>query len=246
SITAHASITALASITAHASITANASIAPMLHVDSLTFAYNSAPVLRGLSLRVERGETVVIRGASGCGKSTLLRLLARLEATPAGAVRLGGAEITGIPATAYRRRVAYLQQLPVMATGSVRDNLLLPYRYGDDVPPNDETLRERLDAVDLGDVALGVSSSELSIGQQQRVALLRLRAMSPELLLLDEPTASLDDTSARRLLEAATTADGGEGASAPALIIVAHQELPLETPHRTLRMRDGVLEGETR
>lgn len=218
----------------------------MLHVDSLTFAYNSAPVLRGLSLRVERGETVVIRGASGCGKSTLLRLLARLEATPAGAVRLDGTDITAIPATAYRRRVAYLQQLPVMATGSVRDNLLLPFRYGEDIPPGDDFLRERLEAVDLGDVVLDAPASELSIGQQQRVALLRLRAMSPELLLLDEPTASLDEDSARLLLQAATTADGGEGTHAPALIIVAHQELHLDAPRRTLRMRDGVLEEETR
>ena len=218
----------------------------MLHVDSLTFAYNSTPVLRGLTLRVGRGETVVIRGASGCGKSTLLRLLARLEATPAGTVRLDGEDITGIPATAYRRRVAYLQQLPVMATGSVRDNLLLPFRYGTHNPPGDDVLRTRLDAVDLRDVTLEAPASELSIGQQQRVALLRLRAMAPELLLLDEPTASLDGDSARLLLHAATTADGGDGTHAPALIIVAHQELPFDAAHRTLRMRDGVLEEVTR
>lgn len=228
----------------------------MLHADNLTFSYDiparsgkapapdadatRLPVLRGLSLHIGRGESVLIRGVSGCGKSTLLRVIARLEALQQGTISLDGADIRGIEPTVYRRRVAYLQQIPVMIEGSVRDNLLLAFRYAGETPPKDVELRARLEEVELADLRLDASAAELSVGQQQRLALLRLLAMQPELLLLDEPTAALDAESAALLLRAITRQHDAHRLS---MLIVAHHDLPLGgRAVRIVRMRDGRLD----
>ncbi|MBE0642493.1 MAG: ATP-binding cassette domain-containing protein [Bacteroidetes bacterium] len=212
----------------------------MLHIDQLSFAYKETPVLRDLSLQVARGDAVLIRGASGCGKSTLLRLLARLEAPQRGSILLDGIDVTTIPAPAYRRRVAYLQQLPVMVEGSIRDNLLLAFRYAGDPPPDDGDLRMQLAEVELQDITLDAAATELSVGQKQRLALLRLLSMHPDVLLLDEPTASLDSTSAAQLMNVVKRQ---LDAHALTLLIVSHQDLPFEERRlRLLHMREGHLE----
>jgi putative ABC transport system ATP-binding protein len=209
----------------------------MLRIDDLTFAYNTEPVLRGCTLHARRGETVLVRGASGSGKSTLLRLVARLEDVPRGAIRIDGVEVNDLPAAAYRRRVAYLQQLPVMIEGSVRDNLLLAFRYSGKAAPDDDELSAWLESVELADLRLDGSASELSVGQQQRLALLRLLSLQPELLLLDEPTASLDAESATLLLQAVTRRQAERPLT---VLLVAHQDLPLDGRNlRFVRMRDG-------
>ncbi|MFZ1729162.1 MAG: ATP-binding cassette domain-containing protein [Bacteroidota bacterium] len=197
----------------------------MLNIENLSFSYNETPVLRDLALQVSQGDAVLIRGASGCGKSTLLRILARLEAPQCGSITLGGTDVTAIDAPAYRRRVAYLQQLPVMLEGSVRDNLLLAYRFSTDTPPTDESLLAKLADVELRDIALDASAAELSVGQQQRLALLRLLEMRPEVLLLDEPTASLDPASAAQLMHAVTRQIDAHRLT---LLIVSHQDLEFD------------------
>jgi putative ABC transport system ATP-binding protein len=205
----------------------------MLQIDNLSFSYHQTPVLRDLSLRISQGDSVLIRGASGCGKSTLLRVLARLEAPQSGSISLHGIDITTMPAPAYRRRVAYLQQLPVMLEGSVRDNLLLTYRFSTETPPSDEWLCEQLAEAELRDVAIDSSAAELSVGQQQRLALLRLLEMRPDVLLLDEPTASLDASSARQIMRAVTRQLDAHRLS---MLIVSHQELDFDA-HRLRRVR---------
>ncbi len=212
----------------------------MIQIDHLTFAYNDEPVLRDLSLTVARGDALLIRGASGCGKSTLLRVLARLEAPRSGSIRLDGIDVADIPSPAYRRRVAYLQQLPVMLEGSIRENLLLPFRYGADSAPGDDVLRAQLAEVELHDAELDAPATELSVGQQQRVALLRLLLMKPDVLLLDEPTASLDAASASLLMQLVNRQLHQHSHT---MLIVSHQELSLrDRSLRHLRMEAGRLE----
>lgn len=224
----------------------------MLRIEGLTFAYPATdasaapdpPLINGLSLALGPGEIVLIRGPSGCGKSTLLRLIVRLEEAQDGTIVLDGEDIRRIPVTTYRRRVALLQQLPVMTDGSVRDNVRLSFRYTHEVPHTDTVLRARLAEVELDGVGLEVPAAQLSVGQQQRLALLRLLAMRPRVLLLDEPTASLDPDAALRLMRVAAR---GWDAVPPALLVVSHQELPIQdTTLRILAFRDGRLASVSR
>ncbi len=193
----------------------------VLQVRDLTFRYGSTPVLSELSLDLYRDDVLLLTGASGAGKSTLLRVLARLLEPESGTVLLNGQPREDIDPTRYRRRVAYLQQQPVMVSGSVRENLLLSFRFGSAEPPSRELLGEMLDRTALSGVSLEQSAAELSVGQQQRIALLRLLLMEPEVLLLDEPTASLDDEAARLLMESVAAA---REQADRAVLLVSHND----------------------
>lgn len=169
-------------------------------------------VLDSVSLALAPGDFVDIGGPSGAGKSMLLRALARLVPGVEGALALEGVPAEMIPVAEWRSRVALVPQKPAMFPGSVRDNLLvgwrLKLRHGQR-PPTDELMRERLARVHL-DVDLDRDASRLSVGQQARVALLRVVLTGPSVLLLDEPDAALDELSAAAVTEVAQEfASGG-------------------------------------
>jgi putative ABC transport system ATP-binding protein len=172
--------------------------APLIGLRDVAFGYGGDDVLRGVTAEVRRGDFIVVRGPSGGGKSTLLRLLARLEVPRSGALFCDGAPYDDIPATVLRRRIAYLQQLPVILPGSVRENLLLSCRFAQPPTPTpgDVELRAQLERARLGSVDLEAPAEALSVGQKQRLAFIRLLLMRPEAMLLDEPVASLDLESA--------------------------------------------------
>ncbi|MBL0175104.1 MAG: ATP-binding cassette domain-containing protein [Ignavibacteria bacterium] len=175
----------------------------MIELRNISFSYGAAPVLADLSLRIGRGEYALLRGESGCGKSTLLRLLCRLEAPREGTLLLDGEPYDALPPRALRRRLALLQQLPVMMEGSIRDNILLSQRYAgaDGKGMTDAELRDMLQRAKLADLDLDASADALSVGQKQRIALLRLLVMRPDALLLDEPTSALDAESAAIIMD---------------------------------------------
>lgn len=180
-------------------------------------------VLDGAALSLARAEIVDITGQSGSGKSTLLRALARLLPGATGHLELDGASAHRMSAQEWRRAVALLPQKPAIVDGSVRENLLLPWTLkvrSHDERPGEARLRERLDAVGLDGVALDRDARRLSVGQQARVALLRVMLTSPRVLLLDEPDAALDTVSSEAVAGAvrAFAADGG------AVLRVRHRE----------------------
>ena len=215
---------------------------PVFAVDDLAFGYSDEVLFEEVRFRLRAGETLQLSGGSGTGKSTLLRVLARLLPHTVGSLQLRGTESNSIPAQQYRRKVAYLQQLPVMLPGSVRDNLLLSFEYTDDEPPSEGDLRTELQRVELEDVALEQPASELSIGQQQRIAVLRLLFMQPEVLLLDEPTASLDETSASALLSCVADLQRNSGLC---MVHVTHQWRPgAPQPTWSGTLRRGTMEVE--
>ena len=151
-------------------------------------------VLDGVALSIPCSQVTSLLAPSGAGKSTLLRACVRLVEADAGSITLGGEDILALDARVLRRRVGFVAQSPAMLPGSVADNL----RHGVDGLGDDE-LHEALRAASLDPAFAGRTARELSGGERARVALARALTRGPRLLLLDEPTAALDDAAAARI-----------------------------------------------
>ena len=157
-------------------------------------------ILDGASILVRSGEAVAIQGPSGSGKSTLARTLATLVEADSGTVLLGGQDAREIAPTQFRTRVAFLAQQPAMFEGTVRDNLGAgPALHGRSL--GDAQARELTLAVGLDESILPRETRTLSGGERQRAALARALANTPEILILDEPTAALDPDAGARIIE---------------------------------------------
>jgi putative ABC transport system ATP-binding protein len=148
------------------------------------------PVLRDLSLTIEPGATAVL-GPSGAGKSTLLRLLNRLADPDAGTIRFRGDDIRSLDPLELRRRAVLVPQVPAPLPGTVADNV----RYGPGLRGEVVDPARPLELAGLDASFAERDASKLSVGEQQRVMLARALALEPEVLLLDEPTAALDEQS---------------------------------------------------
>ncbi|RKX21840.1 MAG: phosphate ABC transporter ATP-binding protein [Candidatus Zixiibacteriota bacterium] len=168
-------------------------IASILEVRHLSREVNTGEGLRKVvddfSFCFHSGTITTILGPSGAGKSSLLRLLNRLDEPGSGEVLLDGSDYRECDPCALRRKVGYLFQAPHLFGGTVADNI----RYADPLLDDngiDELLLLASVSLDMKDT----DSSKLSGGEKQRVALARLLATNPDVLLLDEPTSSLDPT----------------------------------------------------
>ena len=153
------------------------------------------PLFEGLNLDIDAGDFILIQGRSGCGKSSLLRLLNRLQDPTQGDILVDGRSPAESDICALRRQLAWVQQTPVMLQGSVADNLTLAFRYktaGDTRTPERAALRQWLDSLLMEDVDLDDDATVLSVGQQQRLSLIRSPLVGPAFLLCDEPTSALD------------------------------------------------------
>jgi len=197
---------------------------PVLAFDSVDFAYApERPVLRGVSFACPRGSTTAIVGPSGAGKSTIMALAERFYEVTGGAIRMLGNDIRDLPRNELRASIGYVEQEAPVLAGSIRDNLLLG-----DPAASDIQLRSALEAVNLWervteapgglDAQVGDAGVLLSGGERQRLAIARALLAAPPLLLLDEPTASLD---ARN--EAALQAAVDAVAADRTLVVVAHR-----------------------
>jgi ABC-type multidrug transport system fused ATPase/permease subunit len=199
-----------------------------LEVRAVTFAYaDGRDVLHGIDLDVEPGERLAIVGPSGAGKSTLARLLAGIDHPRAGYVRLGGTAVTELDPAERRRRIALITQEHHVFIGSLRDNLAFPAPDA-----TDAQMVSALDAVgadwyadlpDGLDTELGETARELSVADAQQLALARLILADPHTLILDEATAALDPTTARRTERALAAVLSGR-----TVIAIAHR---LNTAH---------------
>ncbi|MDZ4168587.1 MAG: ATP-binding cassette domain-containing protein [Coriobacteriia bacterium] len=164
-------------------------------------------VFAGVSLHVAGGEIVDIAGPSGGGKTTLLRALARLLPDAGGAMLLDGEPSAAISAQRWRSLVALLPQKPAIAPADLATNLTLPWQLKVErvsPRPTASDLEEALAEVGLDSIPLDRDALRLSVGQQARVALLRVLLTKPLVLLLDEPDAALDPESADALALALT------------------------------------------
>jgi ABC-type iron transport system FetAB ATPase subunit len=174
-------------------------MAALLEARDLVVLREGRRILDGASILVQSGEAVSVQGPSGSGKSTLVRTLATLTEPDSGAVLLEGRDAREIAPTRFRTRVAFLAQQPAMFAGTVRDNLEAGLAlHGKSL--DEARARELVVAVGLDEGILAREARSLSGGEKQRVALARALANSPDALLLDEPTASLDPDSGERIV----------------------------------------------
>ncbi len=216
----------------------------MLNARDLTKTFHTADgplkVLDGVSVSVDRGESVALTGESGSGKSTLLHCLGCLDTADSGSLHLDGEALHGLDdagrAEVRRRRIGVVfQSLNLVPSLTVAQNLSFQARLSGRFDPAwTEELTHRLGLGDLGERY----PEQLSGGQQQRVAIGRAIANRPDLVLADEPTGNLDEDTADRVLALLLelVADAGAG-----FLMVTHSPRHAARMERQLHLKAGRL-----
>ena len=172
----------------------------IIDFSGVTFGFpEQATLFTNLSLSIQKGAFYLIKGPSGAGKTTFLRLINRLEEPVSGIIRFKGKPLDAYPPPQLRHSLLLIQQTPTVVDGSVEENLLLPFSFKNNSHlkrPRREKIEHLLAEVHLQDVRMNDHAMTLSVGQIQRLCLVRGLLLSPEILLLDEPTSALDRESA--------------------------------------------------
>jgi lipoprotein-releasing system ATP-binding protein len=223
---------------------------PLIQLTNVSKSYTDpgsgaqVPVLRGINLSIEAGESVAVVGPSGCGKSTLLNILGTLDLPDAGDITFDGAALAKLTAkqlAAVRsQKIGFIFQLHhLMPQCSVLENVLLP-TLALASPPADALQRAEslLEQVGLKD-RMGWKPAQLSGGERQRVAFVRALINQPRLILADEPTGALDETSAATLTDLLLQL---QKSSDVTLIMVTHHRAQADRMGRVLTIHEGVLQ----
>lgn len=212
-----------------------------LTLDKVSLQFADDPLFKQVSLSLGSGDFVLVEGPSGSGKSSLLRLLNRLYEPTSGTLLVDGSPAAERPVTELRRQVVLLQQTPVIADSTVRDNLLLPWQIrAAGQPPGDDRLSEMLHHFLLDELELTTEARPLSVGQKQRLSLIRLLLMEPNILLADEPTSALDPESRQIVEDALVRAHREQDMG---VVLVTHQGFQREDlVLRRYRLREHRLE----
>jgi ATP-binding cassette subfamily C protein LapB len=202
-------------------------------------------VLKAASLRLQAGERVAVLGRIGSGKSTVLRLLAGLYQPSEGHVEVDGMDLRQIDPSDFRARVGFVAQDPRLFNGTLRDNVLLDRPTADPARLAEVAAQTGLDRLVAGhplgwELPVGEGGTLLSGGQRQLVALARCLVTKPQILLMDEPTSSMDAQSEVAFLRQLRQATGG-----CTLVMVTHRPAVLELVDRVLVVDGGrvVMDG---
>ncbi len=204
------------------------------------------PVLKGISLSVERGEMVAIMGASGSGKTTLINLLGCLDLPDSGRYWLDEHEATGLTeagrALLRNQKIGFVfQNFNLLPRLSALENVMMPLAYaGSRLSETESRARARmlLERVGLGD-RVDHEPAQLSGGEQQRVAIARALINDPSVLIADEPTGNLDSRTGQEVLAMFQALNAEDGIT---MILVTHDEWVAGHAARTIRIRDGLID----
>ena len=214
-----------------------------IELSGLAHAYpDGTPALRGVDLRVAAGESLAVVGANGAGKSTLLLHLNGLLMPSAGEVRIGGLPVTRATLPQVRRTVGYVFQDPddQLFMPTVHDDVAFgPSNQGLPAPEVQARVRAALEAVGAMHLAAR-APYRLSGGEKRAVAIAGVLAMSPSILVLDEPSSGLDPAGRRRLIDLLRP-------MRQTRVIATHDlDLVLEVCRRVIVLQDGQVQGDGR
>jgi ABC-type lipoprotein export system ATPase subunit len=203
------------------------------------------PVLKGVSLTIERGEMVALMGASGSGKSTLMNILGCLDRPTGGRYWLDGREVSGLSSDARalirNQTIGFVfQSFNLLPRTSALDNVMMPLAYtarGLSRRAAAARAAALLQRVGLGD-RLDHHPAHLSGGQQQRVAVARALVNNPPLLFADEPTGNLDSRTSKEVLRMFQRLSADDGIT---VVLVTHDAGVARYARRVIRISDGLI-----
>lgn len=203
-------------------------------------------ILRGIDLKVAKGESVALLGPSGSGKSSLMAVLSGLERATSGTIRVAGANFTALDedglARARRGRIGIvLQAFHLLPTMTAHENVAVPLELAGEAEAFSMAKME-LEAVGLGH-RLTHYPAQLSGGEQQRVAIARATAPNPELIFADEPTGNLDAKTGAAILDLLFARQRESGAT---LLVITHDASLAARCDRILEMQDGRIVSDRR
>ncbi|MHB8761293.1 MAG: ABC transporter ATP-binding protein [Coriobacteriia bacterium] len=199
----------------------------------------SKRVLEDVSLRIPAGSFTALVGRSGAGKTTLVWLLSRVQEASTGTITYDGTEIRQFGIGSLRRGIGHLSQTPLLFNASVRENLV----YGLDFEPTEEQLRDALERAYASfvlelpnglETVIGDRGTRFSGGERQRIALARVLLQDSSILILDEPTSSLDSESEGYIQKALHAMHGGK-----TIIVIAHRLATVIQADQLLVVEDG-------
>ncbi len=220
---------------------------PVVHLDGLTRSFTQGDVtidvLRGVNLDIQPGEIVALLGPSGSGKSTMLQAVGLLEGGFGGTIAINGTDASALPSdgrTQLRREnLGFVYQFHhLLPDFNATENVVLPQMViGKARDEAEARAEELLTALGLAH-RLDHRPSQLSGGEQQRVAVARALANRPALVLADEPTGNLDEATADRVFDEFLGLVRGEGSAA---LVATHNERLAARMDRVVRLHEGVL-----
>jgi putative ABC transport system ATP-binding protein len=210
----------------------------LFEIEKVSYQINGHQILKNLSFKISHTNITGIIGSSGSGKSTLLHLLNKLLSPTQGRILFQNQDISNVPSRQLRKRIGLVQQNPFLFNGSILENIVYgPKIWGEQL--TEKRIEDLLNGVELPKSLVNKDISQLSGGEQQRVSLIRTLANNPEVLLLDEPTSSLDikteDTIEKLLLNLSK-----QGIS---ILIVTHSlEQAKRLTDQVIVLKEGLLE----
>jgi len=201
--------------------------------------------LSGVSIKIGRGEVVSIMGPSGSGKSTLMNIIGCLDRPTSGVYYLDGQQVSNMTddqlASVRNKKVGFVfQNFNLLSRSSALINVELPLRYAGITEGRREKVVKALESVGLGD-RLNHKPTELSGGEQQRVAMARAIINNPSMILADEPTGNLDSKSGREIMDLLLNLNKEFGTT---LIVVTHNPKIAKQTRRVIELYDGLVKGK--
>lgn len=204
-------------------------------------------VLKGIDLEIKRGDYIAIMGPSGSGKSTLMNLLGCLDTPTDGTYNLNGNDVSKMTddelAEIRNKEIGFVfQTFNLLPRTTALDNVALPMIYaGTSKKDRNARAEEVLTDVGLAD-RMDHKPNQLSGGQRQRVAVGRALVNKPSIILADEPTGNLDSKTSLEIMQLFDEIH----AAGNTVILVTHEEEVAAHAHRVIRLRDGMIESDTR